>query len=59
MSRVGVGAATNVKAQLSGWLFASAHGWNIPWFFAAPLPMLTPGNHHVAKLLDGWHQNFL
>lgn len=44
---------------LSGWLFASARGWSVSWFFIAPLPMLTPGNRALVKVLDGWHQNFM
>jgi cytochrome b561 len=44
---------------LSGWLFASAHGWSVSWFFIAPLPMPTSGNRGLVKLLDGWHQNFM
>jgi cytochrome b561 len=45
--------------SLSGWLFASAHGWKVSWFFVAPLPMLTSGNRMLVKALDGWHQNFM
>ncbi|HEY2528805.1 MAG TPA: cytochrome b [Xanthobacteraceae bacterium] len=44
---------------LSGWLFTSARGWSVSWFFATPLPMLTPGNRALVKALDGWHQNFM
>ncbi len=44
---------------LSGWLFASARGWNVSWFFLAHLPTLTSGNHALVKALDGWHQNFM
>lgn len=44
---------------LSGWLFASARGSSISWFFIAPLPMLTSGNRALVKALDGWHQNFM
>jgi len=44
---------------LSGWLFASARGWSVSWFFVAPLPMLTSGNSALVKALDGWHQNFM
>jgi cytochrome b561 len=44
---------------LSGWLFASARGWNVSWFFVAPLPMLTSGDPALVKTLDGWHQNFM
>jgi cytochrome b561 len=44
---------------LSGWLFASARGWSVFWFFGPPLPMLTSGNHSLVELLDGWHQNFM
>jgi cytochrome b561 len=38
---------------LSGWLFASARGWNVSWFFVTPLPMLTSGNRALVKALDG------
>jgi cytochrome b561 len=44
---------------LSGWLFASARGWSVSWFFVAPLPMLTSGNPALVKVLDGWRQNFM
>ena len=44
---------------LSGWLFASAHGWKVSWFFIGRLPMLTSGNRALVKALDGWHQNFM
>ena len=47
------------SATLSGWLFASARGWNISWFFVAPLPMLTAGNRTLVQTLNGWHQNFV
>ena len=43
----------------SGWLFASARGWSVSWFFVAPLPKLSSGNPALVKALDGWHQNFL
>ena len=43
----------------SGWLFASARGWSVSWFFVAPLPKLSSGNPTPVKALDGWHQNFL
>ncbi|MBO0710836.1 MAG: cytochrome b [Acetobacteraceae bacterium] len=46
-------------ATLSGWLFASARGWRVSWFFVAPLPMLTSGNPALVKVLNGWHQNFM
>jgi cytochrome b561 len=44
---------------MSGWLFASARGWSVSWFFVVPLPMLTSGNRELVKALDGWHQNFM
>ena len=44
---------------LSGWLFASARGWSVSWFFVAPLPMLTSDNPALVKVLDGWHQNLM
>lgn len=44
---------------LSGWLFASARGWKVAWFFIAPLPMLTSGNRTLVKMLNGWHQKFM
>jgi cytochrome b561 len=43
----------------SGWLFASARGWSVSWFFIAPLPMLTSGDRALVKTLDGWHQTFM
>ena len=43
---------------LSGWLFASARGWQIAWFFWLPLPMLTGANPPLLKAIDGWHQFF-
>lgn len=43
---------------LSGWLFASAHGWQIAWFFWLPLPMLTGANPALLEAIDGWHQIF-
>ncbi len=45
-------------ATLSGWLFASAHGWQIAWFFWLPLPMLTGANPPLLEAIDGWHQFF-
>jgi cytochrome b561 len=42
----------------SGWLFASARGWAISWFFALPMPMLTSGDRALVRALDGWHQVF-
>lgn len=44
---------------LSGWLFASARGWSVSWFFIMPLPMLTSSNRALVKTLNGWHQNFM
>ena len=44
---------------LSGWLFASARGWHVTWFFVARLPMLTSGDPALVKALNGWHQNFM
>jgi cytochrome b561 len=43
---------------LSGWLFASARGWQVPWFFWLRLPMLTGANQPLLKAIDGWHQVF-
>jgi cytochrome b561 len=43
---------------LSGWLFASARGWQIAWFFWLPLPMLTGANPPLLKAIDGLHQIF-
>jgi cytochrome b561 len=42
----------------SGWLFASAHGWQIAWFFWLPLPMPVGANPALLKAIDGWHQVF-
>lgn len=44
---------------LSGWLFASARGWKVSWFFAVPLPMLTSASRDLVKVLNGWHQKFM
>ena len=44
---------------LSGWLFASARGWKVAWFFLVPMPMPTSGDRALVKVLDGWHQNFM
>ncbi len=47
-----------LATTVSGWLFASARGWKISWFFVAPLPMLTSGSQSLVHVLDGWHQDF-
>jgi cytochrome b561 len=47
-----------IATTLSGWLFASAHGWTVSWFFAIPLPMLTAGNAQLLRSMDGLHQDF-
>jgi cytochrome b561 len=47
-----------LATTVSGWLFASARGWKISWFFLAPLPMLTSGSQSLVRKLDGWHQDF-
>ena len=43
---------------VSGWLFASARGWKVLWFFVVPFPMLTSGSQSLVRKLDGWHQDF-
>ena len=43
---------------LSGWLFASARGWQIAWFFWLPLPTLTGANPPLLRAIDGLHQVF-
>lgn len=43
---------------VSGWLFASARGWTINWFFGPPLPMLAGQNSTLLHRIDGWHQIF-
>jgi cytochrome b561 len=47
-----------LATTLSGWLFASARGWTVSWFFMVPLPMLTAGNTQLMHTIDGWHQDF-
>lgn len=47
-----------LATTLSGWLFASARGWTISWFFAVPLPMLTAANRQLLHTIDGVHQDF-
>jgi cytochrome b561 len=43
---------------LSGWLFASARGWQVAWFFSLPFPMLTSANPPLLEAIDGLHQAF-
>lgn len=43
---------------LSGWLFASARGWTISWFFMVRMPMLTTGDAQLVRAIDGLHQDF-
>jgi len=43
----------------SGWLFASARGWSVAWFYTVPLPMLWSGDRALVKAINGWHQNFM
>jgi len=47
-----------LATTVSGWLFASARGWKMSWFFLAPMPMLTSGSQSLVHTLDGWHQVF-
>jgi cytochrome b561 len=47
-----------ILTSLSGWLFASAHGWHIDWFFWLPVPMLTGANPPLLEAIDGLHQIF-
>jgi len=47
-----------MATTLSGWLFASAQGWTVSWFFVIPLPMLTAGNTQLLQSIDGLHQDF-
>jgi cytochrome b561 len=47
-----------LATTLSGWLFASARGWTISWFFIIPMPMLTPGDAQLVRAIDGVHQDF-
>ena len=47
-----------LATTVSGWLFASARGWHVSWFFLVPFPMLTSGSQSLVHTLDGWHQDF-
>lgn len=47
-----------LATTVSGWLFASARGWHVSWFFLVPFPMLTSGSQSLVHTLDGRHQNF-
>jgi cytochrome b561 len=38
-----------LATTLSGWLFASARGWTVAWFFIVPLPVLV----HLLYYRDG------
>jgi cytochrome b561 len=46
-----------LATTLSGWLFASARGWQISWFFVAPLPMLTEKDSPFGRAIGHWHSN--
>lgn len=41
---------------LSGWVFTSARGWRIAWFYLFRLPMLTSQNANLLVAIDGLHQ---
>jgi cytochrome b561 len=41
---------------VTGWFFASFRGWQISFFFAVPLPMLTAPESVAGRLIGGWHQ---
>jgi len=43
---------------LSGWLFSSARGWHVAWFFWFSFPMLTSANPPLLEAIDGLHQIF-
>jgi cytochrome b561 len=43
---------------LSGWLFASARGWTVSWFYVLPMPMLTGADRALIRTIDGLHQAF-
>ena len=47
-----------LATTLSGWLFASARGWTVSWFFVFPMPMLTSGDPQLVRTIDGLHQDF-
>jgi cytochrome b561 len=47
-----------LATTVSGWVFASARGWKISWFFLVPFPMLTSGSQSLLRTVDGWHQDF-
>ncbi len=41
---------------ITGWFFASFRGWQVSFFFAVPLPMLTAPGSAAGRLFGGWHQ---
>jgi cytochrome b561 len=45
-----------LASTLTGWLFASMRGWEISYFSAFPLPMLTSASPSGIHTIDGWHQ---
>lgn len=47
-----------LATMLSGWLFASARGWDVSWFFMIPMPMLTSADARLVRAIDGLHQDF-
>lgn len=44
-----------VATTMTGWIFASEHGWSISLFFAVPLPMLPTEGSLLANYLGKWH----
>ena len=47
-----------LATAFSGWLFTSARGWKIAWFFMKPLSMLTAKTQSLLHAIDRWHQVF-
>jgi cytochrome b561 len=48
-----------LASTITGYVFASAHGWIVYWFYLFPLPMVTGPNQALESAINHWHQKFL
>ncbi|MGH6780096.1 MAG: cytochrome b [Bradyrhizobium sp.] len=48
-----------LMTTLTGWLFASFHGWSVAFFELFPLPMLASANAAAGHAINGLHQVML
>jgi cytochrome b561 len=45
-----------LATTFTGWVFASFRGWEVSFFYLAPVPMLAAENAAAGKTIDGLHQ---